>query len=464
VFTSLAPDLHMAGEFEDRFSWTSGLDFRVKYKFAPTARFQVSAKFRYQLRSGDTVESDYWFGLGDTYLALRKGRFSLRVGRMVLRWGRNPLLSPLSMLSPVDSQQLLAGAGLEDPRIPVTAARLKLALHPVALELVYIPFFQPARTSFFGRDFSVLRPGMLPSLLTHFAAMVPSTGDVLLDSTMSRLGEKLSGALLTLDPYSRDGLQSYLVMDLPEEFPWHGDLGARVGLSGPGIEADFFALTYLLDSPSIELNPSLRLPLAEGRQLSLSELNDLLDPGAALATPVYHRGFMAGADVSLAKGGFVVTGEMAWKARTQHYTAALEPLVVPSVEYALAVRYSYGTIFGVDLEFAHRILVADDLPALLFEQEHDLQLALMMVARLFRDRVEVVLGANWNMLQQDLYLHPRVSVDVDDRLSVVFGAQLFFGFQPDLSGDLASIQTYRGGLAGYFRGNDYAYGNLEVRY
>jgi len=464
LFTSLAPDLHMAGEFEDRFAWTSGLDFRVKYKFAPTARFQISARFRYQLRSGDTVESDYWLGLGDTYLALRKGRFSLRVGRMVLRWGRNPLLSPLAMLSPVDSQQLLAGAGLDDPRIPVTAARLKLDLHPVALELVYIPFFQPARTSFFGRDFSVLRPGMLPALLAQSSAMVPSTGDVLLDSTMARLGEKLSGALLALDPYSRDGLQSYLVMDLPEEFPWHGDLGMRVGLSGPGIEADFFGLTYLLDSPSIELNSSLRRPLAEGRQLSLSELNDLLDPGTALATPTYHRSFMAGADVSVAKGGFVVTGEAAWKSRSQHYTAALEPLVVPSVEYALAVRYSYGTVFGVDVEFAHRILVAEDLPDLLFEQGHDLQVALMMVARLLRDRLELVLGANWNILQQDLYLHPRVSVDIDDRLSVVFGAQLFFGFQPDLSADLASLQAYRGGLFGYFRGNDYAYGNLEFRY
>ena len=464
LFTSIAPDLHMEGDFEDRFAWTSGLDFRVKYKFAPTARFQISAKFRYQLRSGDTAEADYWLGLGDTYLALRKGRFSVRVGRMVMRWGRNPLLSPLALLSPLDSEQLLAGAGLDDPRIPVTAARLKLDLQPLALELVYIPFFQPARLSFFGRDFSLLRPGMLPALLGQAAGMVPSSGDVLLDSTLRRLGEKLRGELLGLDPYSRDGLQSYLVMDLPEEFPWHGDLGMRVGLSGRSVDADFYALTYLLDSPSIEINPSLRRPLAEGRQFTLIEMSDLLDPDTALATSTYHRAFMAGADVSLAKGGFVVTGEFAWKSRSVQYTSALEPLVVPSVEYALAVRYSYGTLLAVDLEFAHRILAAADLPDLLFTQSHDLRLALMVVARLLRDRLEVVLGANWNIGQRDLYLHPRVSIDIDDRLSVVFGAQLFFGFLPDLSADLSSLQSYRGGLAGYFRGNDYAYGNLEFRY
>jgi hypothetical protein len=454
----------MEGEFEDRFSWTSGLDFRVKYKFAPTARFQISAKFRYRLRSGDSVESDYWLGLGDTYLALRKGRFSLRVGRMALRWGRNPLLSPLSMLSPIDSQVLFAGAGLEDPRIPVTAARLKLDLHPVALELTYIPFFQPARTSFFGRDFSLLRPGMLSALLGQMAGIVPATGDLLLDSTMTRLGDKLSAALLDLDPYSRDGLQSYLVADLPEEFPWHGDLGMRVGLSFPGVEADFYGLTYLLDTPSVELSPSLRLPLSQGRQMSLLELNDLLDPDTDLATPTYHRGFMAGADVSVAKAGFVITGEAAWKSRSVQYSSALEPLVLPSIEYALAVRYSFGTVFGVDVEFAHRILVAEDLPELLLTQGHDLQLAVMLVGRLLRDRLELVLGGNWNMLRKDLYLHPKVSVDIHDRLSVVFGAQLFFGFQPDLSGDLASLQSYRGGFAGYFRDNDYVYGNLEFRY
>ena|GEM_PF-1608357 len=464
LFTSLAPDLRMEGEFEDRFSWTSGLDFRVKYKFAPTARFQISAKFRYRLRSGDSVESDYWLGLGDTYLALRKGRFSLRVGRMALRWGRNPLLSPLSMLSPIDSQVLFAGAGLEDPRIPVTAARLKLDLHPVALELTYIPFFQPARTSFFGRDFSLLRPGMLSALLGQLSGMVPATGDVLLDSTITRLGEKLSSSLLGLDPYSRDGLQSYLVADLPEEFPWHGDLGLRVGLSFPGVEADFYGLTYLLDSPSVELAPSLRLPLSQGRQMSLFELNDLLDPETELATPTYHRAFMAGADVSVAKGGFVITGEAAWKSRSVQYSRALEAVVVPSIEYALAVRYSFGTVFGIDVEFAHRILVADEVPELLFADGHYLQLAAMVFGRLMRDRLELVLGGNWNMLRKDLYLHPKVRVDVHDRLSVVFGAQLFFGFQPDLSGDLASLQSYRGGLAGYFRDNDYVYGNLEFRY
>ena len=61
-------------------------------------------------------------------------------------------------------------------------------------------------------------------------------------------------------------------------------------------------------------------------------------------------------------------------------------------------------------------------------------------------------------------MHPKVKVELDDRLSVVFGAQLFFGFQPDVDSTLASLQSYRGGLAGYFRGNDYAYGTLEVSF
>jgi len=464
LFTSLAPDLHMAGPYEDRFGWYSGVDFRVKYKFAATARFQIGASFRYDLRHGDTVESDAWFDLGPTYLHFRHGKLSVRVGRLILVWGRNPLLSPVNILSPMDAERLLSRAGLDDPRIPVTAARVKLELHPLTLEAIYIPFFQPARHSFFGRDFSLLRPGMLEGLLGEMSAMLPSTGMVLLDSTMGRLTDKLSRELLNLDPYARDGLQSYLVADLPEEFPWHGDIGVRVGLSGPGVEADFYGLLYILDRPAVQLHESLRRPLAEGRQMTLVELNDLLDPEEPLAIPTYHRAVMAGADLSVARAGFVITGEAAWKSRSLHYTRSLEPLVVPSVEYALAVRYSYGTVFGLDVEFSHRILAAEDLPELLFEQQHDLQLALMTVVRLLRDRLEIVLGANWHILQKDLYVHPQVHVELDDRLSVVFGAQLFFGFQPDLEPNFASLQSYRGGLSGYFRGNDYAYGNLEVSF
>jgi hypothetical protein len=464
LFTSIAPDLRMAGPYEDRFGWYSGLDFRVKYKFAPTARFQIGASFRYDLRHGDTLESDAWVDLGPTYLHLRRGRLTVRVGRMHLIWGRNPLLSPLNVLSPLDAERLFSAAGTGDPRIPVTSARVKLELHPLTLEVVYIPFFQPARQSFFGRDFSLLRPGMLEGLLGRMSEMLPSTGMVLLDGVMTRIADKVRGELLGLDPYVRDGLQSYLVADLPEEFPQHGDIGLRLGLSGPGIEADFYGLLYVLDQPAVQLHESLRRPLAEGREMTLPEMTDLLDPDAPLATPTYYRAFMAGADLSVAHGGFVITGEAAYKSRSVHYTRTLEPLVVPSVEYALALRYVYGTVLGLDVEFAHRILARPDLPELLFEQPHDLRLALMVVVRLLRDRLEVVLGGNWNMLQQDLYLHPKVTVELDDRLSVVFGAQLFFGFQPDVEPTLASIQSYRGGLAGYFRGNDYAYGTLEVSF
>jgi len=452
----------MSGPHEDRFGWYSGLDFRVKYKFAPTARFQIGASFRYDLRHGDTLESDAWVDLGPTYLHFRKGRLTVRVGRMHLVWGRNPLLSPLNVLSPVDAERLLSAADTGEPRIPVTSARVKLELHPLTLEAVYIPFFQPARQSFFGRDFSLLRPGMLEGLLGQMSAMLPSTGMVLLDGVMTRLTDKARNELLGLDPYVRDGLQSYLVADLPEEFPQHGDIGLRLGLSGPGIEADFYGLLYVLDQPAVQLHESLRLPLAEDRGMTLVEMSALLDPETPLATPTYYRAFMAGADLSVALSGFVITGEAAYKSRSVHYTRSLEPLVVPSLEYALALRYAYGTVFGLDVEFGHRILARPDLPELLFEQPHDLRLALMVVLRLLRDRLEVVLGGNWNMLQQDLYLHPKVKVELDDRLSVVFGAQLFFGFQPDVDSTLASLQSYRGGLAGYFRGNDYAYGTLEL--
>ncbi len=121
LWTSLAPDLKMAGPYEDRFEWHSGVDFSVKYRFADNARFVVSANLRYVLRSGADTEAALSFDLGETYLQFRKGRFSLRAGRFVHTWGRNTLLSPLNRLAPIDSEMAFAPEGALRARIPTLA-------------------------------------------------------------------------------------------------------------------------------------------------------------------------------------------------------------------------------------------------------------------------------------------------------------------------------------------------------
>jgi len=460
VFSTVAPDLRMEGDYEDRFAWRTGVDFRVKYRFADSAYFRVGTRFRYELRVGDRTEADVWLDPGEAYLQFRKGRFSARLGRVLLSWGRNPLLSPLGILNPLDLQGALASAGEDSPRIPVLGARLKLGLHPLAIEAVYLPFFQPTRFSLYGRDFSALRPGLLEGLLS---GSVPGTGIGVADDLIRQGAQRLVDILTELDPYARDGLQSYLVSDLPEEFPWHGDLGLRLGLTGMGVEGDLVVLWHILDRPEFRIHEALRRPLLERRLPDTGEWTRLTNPGAEPVSTVYHRSLMVGGDVSLAKGGFVVTAEGAVHTKAIYYSKSLESYLSPRVHYAAAVRYTFGTVFAIDAEFAHDIIL-EPVEDPLLQKPHDVRLALLGTLRLFRDKLQILVSGTYNFAQRDLYLQPQVTIEADDRVSLRFGVAIFEGFRNDPEPNLDSLLAYQGGAFGLFRGNDYAYGTLTLRF
>ncbi len=460
LFTSVQPDLAMKGPYEDRFAWRSGIDFGVKYRFAVDARFALGARFRYELRHGDRTEHDAWFDLGEAYLQVRKGRFSLRVGRVLLTWGRNALFSPLNQLNPLDFDVGLQPGGEAEARIPVLALRVGLNLYPVALEGIWIPLYQPARVSYYGRDFSLLRPGLLEETLP---GLVPSTGLGLVDDALRGVGDRAVEALVGLDPYARDGLQTYLVPSLPEEAIWNSDLGFRIGVTGRGVDFDAVVLWHVLDRPELLLHESLRAPLVEGRLPDSGELTRLTNPGEELIVARYPRSLLAGADVSVAAGGFVISGEAAFESTRVVYDSSLRPARTPVVRYAVGLRYNFGTVFAIAAEFGHDILVRPAVGAFL-ARPHDLQTALVATLRLFRDQLQVTLSASYAVMQQDLYLHPRVVVELDDHLRVTFGVQIFEGFRPDVEPSLASLLSYQGGLIGWFRGNDCAYGTLDYRF
>lgn len=460
AFLSIAPDLRMEGPYEDRFAFRSGVDFGVKYKFTPDARFAIGAKFRYAIRSGDRVEADFWFNLADTWVQGRKGPLTVRGGMLTMSWGRNLLLSPLNILNPLDYTAGLSSDDPSDGRIPVLAARATLSLPPVSLELVFIPFFQPMRVAFYGRDFAVLRPGLLEQLLP---SAIPQIGAGVVDDVLGGVGDRLVDAIVNLDPYQRDGLQSYLVAAPPEELPWNGDVGLRVGLTGRGIDADFYGLWYVLDQPYVQLHPALLAPLLESRMPSSSELTQLTNPGAELASSRYWRGVMAGADVVFAGGGFVVSLEGAFRSRSVRYTTDLQPYLSPALQWSLGVRYNLSTTLALDAEFQHDIILRPE-PDTWIHRPHGLQTALGASIRLAGDRLELRLTGSYNILQRDLYVHPRVSLDLGGGFSTAFGLQIFEGFRDDLEPTLDGLRSYAGGIPGWFRGNDYAYATLEYRY
>jgi len=450
----------MAGEYEDRFEWHSGIDFSVKYRFAKNARFVLGANLRYAVRTGADTEADLSLDVGEAYLQFRKGRFSLRAGRFLQTWGRNALLSPLNQVAPVDSELAFAPEGASRARIPTLAVRANIGLHPVAIELLWLPVFQPARAPFYGHDFSLFRPGMLEELLPTLA---PGTGAGVVDDVIADTTDLLVQSLAGLDPYARDGIQSSMLFGIPEEYLWNGDVGARIGVTGRGVDFDFVVFWHTLDAPELRLDPDLRRPLLANRLPDSGELTRLTNPGAKPIESVYHRSLMAGADVAVAAGGFVISAEAAYNTRGIYYKRDLSTYLSPHVNYAVAARYLYGTWAAFTVEFSHDILTEAQDETFLRGQ-HQLRLAFLGSLRLFRERLQLTLSAAWDILERDLYVHPRVAVVVTDRLQVAFGASIFEGYAEDVAPTLDSARSYQGGLVGYFRQNDYGYATVQLSF
>lgn len=460
VWTSLAPDLKMSGPYEDRFEWHSGASFSVKYRFADNARFVIGANLRYVLRTGADTEAALSFDLGETYLQFRKGRFSLRAGRFIHTWGRNALLSPLNRLAPLDAAMAFAPEGAAHARIPTLAVRANVGLHPVSLEVIWLPIFQPARVSYYGHDFSVFRPGMLEGVLP---SLVPQTGAGLADDALSSATDQVLAGLADLDPYVRDGVQSSMLFGVPEHTLWNGDIGGRIGFTGRGVDFDLVVLWHTLDSPELRISDDLLRPLLANRLPDSGELTRLTNPGATPIDAIYHRSLMAGGDVAVAAGGFVISAEAAYNTAGVYTRRDFSSGVSPHVNYGVALRYLYGTWAAFTLEFSHDILLQPE-GDLFLRGPHQLRMAFLGSLRLFAERLQITLSAAWDILQRDLYVHPRVAVVITDRLKVAFGVSIFEGYRTDVAPSLDSIRSYEGGIIGYYRQNDYGYATVEFSF
>jgi len=460
VFTSFAPDLVMRGPYEDRFQWRSGVDFRVKYKFADNARFAIGSKLRYQLRHGDRTEYDVTIDLGETYLHFRKGKFSARIGRFLHAWGRNTLISPINVLNPIDYTVAFDPGGAEEARIPVLAVRLNLGLYPISLEAIWIPLFQPARIPFYGRDFAVFRPGLLEEMLP---GMMPGTGSGLVDDELRRVADRLVDELVGMDPYMRDGLQSNMLPGLPNRTIFNSDIGFRFGASASPVDLDVVLLYHLIDQPEVHLHDGIRGPLLDGRLPTSAELTQLSNPGEQIISASYPRSLMVGGDLSIAGGGIVFTAEGAFESTRVLYTRQLEPYRSPAVKWAASLRYNFGTVFAFALEFGHDVIIRPREDTF-YVRPHELQTAFVGTVRLFRDRLQLTLSASYAIFPQDLYLHPQVVLELDDHVVAKFGVQIFEGFRPDIEPTIDSFLSYSGGIVGWLRSNDYAYGTVEYRF
>ena len=147
---------------------------RVEGKWTPPVKNDKSgvtdAGGTYLLAS---LQSDYlWFGpdssmddydleLFEAYLNHATPNWDLRLGRQIVRWGKADQISPVDNLNPQDMREYFI-PDLEDRKIPNWMARVRVfpddagPLSAIALEAVFIPFFEENKFDWTGNTWALL--------------------------------------------------------------------------------------------------------------------------------------------------------------------------------------------------------------------------------------------------------------------------------------------------------------------
>lgn len=89
------------------------------------------------------IEDETGFDLQEAWLEYAADRWDLRIGRQIVIWGKADGVQITDIVSPPDYTESIT-RDLDEIRIPVDAAKLRLLGDFVSTELIWIPVFEPA--------------------------------------------------------------------------------------------------------------------------------------------------------------------------------------------------------------------------------------------------------------------------------------------------------------------------------
>lgn len=109
----------------------------------------------------DPSSDDYDLELFEGYVHHATSDWELRLGRQLVRWGKTDQISPVDNLNPQDLREFFI-PDLEDRKIPNWMARARVfpgdagPLSAIALEAVFIPFFEENKFDWTGNTWALL--------------------------------------------------------------------------------------------------------------------------------------------------------------------------------------------------------------------------------------------------------------------------------------------------------------------
>jgi hypothetical protein len=395
---------------------------RVRYDVA-VERNESHAPFL--LVNGEHARAWFEATPGECFVELAASDWlRLSAGLEIFRWGQTDFASPADPLNPRD---LRWGLPVEpaEVKVPVPAVAAGIELGAAHLDLVWLPFFTPARAWLTGHDYALLSPGgsQLPA---DFSGLLPA---------------ELADALQT----------GVLGGFAPAPGPASSSLAARV--SGRAAGVDLAAGThYGWDLvPTVHLDHDLAQAVIEAaspepRLLTIATLLARLYPRAAagerLASGEHQRQLQVFAEAGAALGPLVLKLDAAFADGQTFYTTAdgapLTPVRHPTLATAVAVDGRIGErLFAtVQLSSVHLFDVGADEDLVLFAPTLHELVALVRGA-VWPGRLDGQVTALLGLTQGDWVLQPLVTWRASPSLTVAAGLSLFEGNARGLGGFFA---------------------------
>lgn len=293
-YTALtALDTSFDGEREDIWELYQRLDLGIRYDVSSVMSVQLEGRMMHwygvERADDDSLENGkahYEPALREALIRFRWPSVTLTLGNQFILWGSMDLLQPAQVIHPVDSRYAPYTPGTEG-LIPRLGADIKWFLDErTAIEMLWLPFFEPNKIYLWGNDFALAQPGS--PLRAAFGVI-----DLLEEQ---------------IDPSLEDRLQSQLAgTQIPEETLLSSTLGARITTTQANID---MALGYLWGwdpTPTVFVDPDLRVVLeafARNPDPFLGfNLRDLIsqEPAAAAAAANLRTKTEAGQEVLYAR-------------------------------------------------------------------------------------------------------------------------------------------------------------------
>jgi len=336
-----------------------------------------------RLRDASSTENSISsFILREAYVNAYLGAFDLHIGQQVVHWGKADGYNPTNVITPLDL--LVFSPEEDDRRLSNFLIHSYYNWSELRLEVIWIPIYEPSLLPFAKVD--------LPEGI--------------------QLGEP----------------------EYPDEKIKHSSLALKLHYEGASIDGTFSYFNGFMPMPALEQSA---------------------ENNVFMIYPRAYRAYMIGADFSTTSGAYGLRGEFAYK----------NPIEKGNIRHFIPKR-QVEYILGLDREFGNLSLIVQYIGKYVFDHKDLLpidqinpdfikyKIALwnrMLCGQLkkwsnaisfrpalkcFHETLNLELLGQINFSTEEIFLKLKISYDLADDLTIVTGAQIFYGPKDTLLGSL----------------------------